>query len=51
MIFTSIEMNIIFMIKKMLNIKNGIKKKKINETKKWKYTIKKKEFNNGTYLD
>ena len=51
MIFTSIEMNIIFMIKKMLNIKNDIKKKKINETKKWKYTIKKKEFNYGTYLD
>ena len=37
--------------KKMSDNKNGIKKKIMDKIKKWKYTIKKKEFNNGTYLD
>ena len=35
----------------MSNIKNGIKEKIMGETKKWKYATKKKELNNGTYLD
>ena len=35
----------------MSDIKNLIKKKIMDKIKKWKYTIKKKEFNNGTYLD
>ena len=35
----------------MPNIKNDIKNKIIDQIKKWKYTIKKKELNNSTYLD
>ena len=37
--------------KKMSDIKNRINEKIMNKIKKQKYTIKKKEFNNGTYLD
>ena len=51
MIFISIEKNRIYIIKKMPNIKNDIKNKIIDQIKKWKYTIKKKELNNSTYLD
>ena len=35
----------------MSDIKHVINKKIMHEIKKWKYTIKKKEFNYGTYLD
>ena len=51
MILISIEKNIIYIIKKMSDIKNRINEKIMDKIKKWKYTIKKKEFNNGTYLD
>ena len=51
MILISIEKNIIYIIKKMSDIKNRINEKIMDKIKKQKYTIKKKEFNNGTYLD
>ena len=51
MILISIEKNIIYIIKKMSDFKNLINEKIMDKIKKWKYTIKKKEFNNGTYLD
>ena len=51
MIFISIEKNRIYIIKKMPDIKNDIKNKIIDQIKKWKYTIKKEELNNSTYLD
>ena len=51
MIFISIEKNRIYIIKIMPYIKNNIKNKIIDQIKKWKYTIKKEELNNSTYLD
>ena len=51
MIFISIEKNRIYIIKIMPDIKNNIKNKIIDQIKKWKYTIKKEELNNSTYLD